>query len=51
MRAFVQANLPVGRFGAAEEIADVATFLLSERASLVTGACLNVDGGQSRSLI
>lgn len=23
----------------------------SERASLVTGACLNVDGGQSRSLI
>lgn len=51
MRAFVQANLPIGRFGTAEEIADVATFLLSERASLVTGACLNVDGGQSHSLI
>ena len=51
MKAFVAQNLPVGRFGTAEEIADVATFLVSERASLVTGACLNVDGGQSRSLI
>lgn len=51
MKAFVAQNLPIGRFGRAEEIADVAAFLLSERASLVTGACLNVDGGQSRSLI
>ncbi len=51
MKAFVAQNLPVGRFGKAEEVADVAAFLVSERASLVTGACLNVDGGQSRSLI
>ena len=51
MQAFVSRNLPIGRFGTAEEIADVAAFLLSDRASLVTGACLNVDGGQSRSLI
>jgi len=34
-----------------EEVADVVTFLVSERARWVTGACLNVDGGQSRSLI
>ena len=51
MKAFVAQNLPIGRFGQAEEIGDVAAFLLSKRASLVTGACLNVDGGQSRSLI
>ncbi len=51
MKAFVAQNLPIGRFGTAEEIADVAAFLVSERASLITGACLNVDGGQSRSLI
>ena len=51
MAQFVADNLPVGRFGTVEEVANVAAFLCSERASLVTGTCLNVDGGQSRSLI
>jgi 3-oxoacyl-[acyl-carrier protein] reductase len=49
--AFVERNLPLGRFGRLEEVADVATFLASDRASLITGACITVDGGQSRSLI
>jgi 3-oxoacyl-[acyl-carrier protein] reductase len=51
MAEFVNQNLPLGRFGSAEELADVVTFLASPRASLVTGACINVDGGQSHSLI
>lgn len=51
MKAFIEANLPIGRFGAVDEIADVVAFLVSARASLVTGTCLNVDGGQSQSLI
>lgn len=51
IRNFVQANIPFGRFGTPEEVADVVVFLASERASWVTGACLNVDGGQSRSNI
>ena len=37
--------------GKPEEVAAVVTFLASDRASLVTGACWTVDGGQSRSLI
>ena len=51
MAEFIAANLPMGRFGKAREIGDVVAFLASDRASWITGACLNVDGGQSRSLI
>jgi len=36
---------------AAAEVRRAVTFLCSPRASLVTGACVNVGGGQSRSLI
>jgi 3-oxoacyl-[acyl-carrier protein] reductase len=51
MKRFVAQNIASGRFGKAEEIADVVVFLASERASWITGACINVDGGQSKSLI
>ncbi|MCH8850323.1 MAG: glucose 1-dehydrogenase [Chloroflexi bacterium] len=51
MRVFLEQNIPMGRFGRPEEIAAVVTFLCSEQASWVTGASINVDGGQSRSNI
>ena len=41
------AQIPSGRFGTPEEIAHVATFLVSDQASWVTGQTLTVDGGQS----
>jgi 3-oxoacyl-[acyl-carrier protein] reductase len=47
--AFVERELPLGRFGTPEEVGDVVAFLCSRRASLINGACLPVDGGQSRS--
>ncbi len=51
MAAFIKTNLPFGRFGTAQEVADVVAFLSSPRASWVSGACLNIDGVQSKSLI
>ena len=48
---FVKRELPFGRFGRAEEVGDVVAFLASPRASWISGACLTVDGCQSRSLI
>jgi 3-oxoacyl-[acyl-carrier protein] reductase len=51
MAAFVKQAMPLGRFGRPEEIANMVVFLASDRASLVTGTCINVDGCQSFSLI
>lgn len=45
--AFVNANLPAGRLGTAEEVAAVATFLVSPRAFWVAATTVVVDGGQS----
>jgi 3-oxoacyl-[acyl-carrier protein] reductase len=47
--AFVERDLPLGRFGQPPEVAAVVALLVSERASLVSGSCWTVDGGQSRS--
>jgi len=48
---FVRDELPFGRFGRPEEVGDVVAFLASQRASWISGACVTVDGCQSRSLI
>jgi 3-oxoacyl-[acyl-carrier protein] reductase len=45
---FVASEFPLGRLGTPEEIADVAAFLLSARASWVSGANIVVDGAQNQ---
>jgi 3-oxoacyl-[acyl-carrier protein] reductase len=47
----VRREMPLGRFGTVEEVAGMVAFLCSKQASLVNGACIPVDGGQSRSNI
>ena len=41
----IMANIPARRMGEPEEIAEMVAWLCSDRASYVTGACYNVDGG------
>ncbi|HYC48326.1 MAG TPA: SDR family oxidoreductase [Burkholderiales bacterium] len=43
-------DIPMRRVGEAEEVADVIAFLVSERASYVTGTSVNLDGGISGTL-
>jgi 3-oxoacyl-[acyl-carrier protein] reductase len=43
------ASIPSGRMGTPDEIGDVAAFMVSHRASWLTGTCISVDGGQHRS--
>lgn len=44
-RKSVNAKIPLGRFGRAQEVAEVVVFLLSWRSSYMTGACVEVTGG------
>ena len=51
VQAFIDDNLPLGKFGWPEPVGDLVAFLSSDRSGMITGTCIPVDGGQGISMI
>jgi 3-oxoacyl-[acyl-carrier protein] reductase len=48
--AAAKGQIPAGRYGAVEEFAATAAFLVSERASYINGSMIRCDGGAIKSV-
>ena len=46
IRSKFLSTIPLGRFSTAEDMGNAACFLCSDEASMITGVCLEVDGGR-----
>jgi 3-oxoacyl-[acyl-carrier protein] reductase len=46
MRAKFLSTIPLGRFSTPEDLGNAACYLCSDEASMVTGVCMEVDGGR-----
>lgn len=51
MERFIKGDIPMGRIGNPEELADMVAFLASERASYITGTVVQVDGGRVQCFV
>jgi 3-oxoacyl-[acyl-carrier protein] reductase len=46
----LETKVPLKKFGTPEDIGSMVAFLLSNKASFITGACIVIDGGQTSLL-
>lgn len=50
IKKMIRDKVPLNRFGEPNEVADLVSFLSSEKAKFITGSCIVIDGGQTNSL-
>lgn len=50
VNAAAMTAIPQGRFGRVEEVSGLVAFLCSDRASHITGTCIDIDGGSTRCI-
>ena len=46
-----KASIPLGRICTTEEVADLATFMASDRAHFINGTMIEIDGGQRKAIM
>ena len=51
VKKMIESQVPMKRFGKPEEVAELVSFICSDKASFITGACFVIDGGQTKTLI
>ena len=51
VKKYIQSNVPANRLGSPEEIAYLALFLSSSKASFINGSNIVIDGGQTKSFL
>ncbi len=50
IKKMLREKVPLRRFGKPQEVADLISFLSSDKAKFITGACIVIDGGQTNKL-
>ena len=49
VKKMIGSQVPMKRFGKPEEVAELVSFICSDKASFITGACFVIDGGQTKN--
>ena len=50
IKKMLESQVPMKRFGKPEEVAELVSFICSDKATFITGSCFVIDGGQTKTL-
>ena len=50
VKNFIDKNVPLKTFGTTQDIADMSSYILSDKSKFITGSVFVIDGGQTKSI-